>query len=734
MLDASWGSALFGYLERLPAEGPERFLFDALWQTTLVASVGLVVARLVASRPALRATVLLTSAALCVVVPLASLTVRGGGWGLLAAATTEAPAANVSPSQTSNMLMTEEAAPAVGDRAAVPAEEAPVPIVDLPPFESPQDAASDADPRQEVTDAASAFPELDPSIDATSPLATATGDARGESTLFTAVRWPRVLLGAWLLASLVVGWRLARSGWRLRQLLAAGMPCEQVDILAAVERARMALAIERDVAVVWSDAVSTPATTGWIGGCLLLPLGCATRGDWFGIAAHELAHLKRCDGSSALWLELISLALPWQPLVWLLKRDWRQAADEACDQWAVVAGEDPVELAATLASWITTRRQPLALAMADSPRATRRRIARLLSGRAFTAPTLGRASGLALLLGAALTCGALALAQAPGGESVREQPAESVAADTTEVAPESATGPAAERPAASQQAFVSGDFPLAPGDELKITWHQDPAAAVSPRKADSRGALRRIQPGDFVRINVAGVLPEHPIANELRVSEEGWITLGAIYGRAQVAGLTIDEATTSTKDLLQKSVRAPSVTLEFAAPLQPPTLPKLATIDRLGSVALGGIGRLSLGNLHAAEAERIIATAVRESTGFNMRCTIEVKYRDRFYYLIAKSGSNPFQVERVRLEGGERVIDALSSGGTEGNTKVSLYDGTTVMISRPVGGKMGKDEVLKVDWEAILLGTDSETNYELRPGDKVVVNLDAAAAPPQSAR
>ena len=130
MLDALSGSALFGYLERLPAEGPERFLFDALWQTTLVASVGLIVARLMASRPALRGTVLLTSAALCVVAPLASLTVRVGGWGLLAVATVGAPSANVSPSQTSNRLMTEEAAPAVGDRAAVPAEEAPVPPSD----------------------------------------------------------------------------------------------------------------------------------------------------------------------------------------------------------------------------------------------------------------------------------------------------------------------------------------------------------------------------------------------------------------------------------------------------------------------------------------------------------------------------------------------------------------------------------------------------------------------------
>ena len=699
MLDASWGSALFGYLERLPAEGPERFLFDALWQTTLIAGVGLVVARLMASRPALRGTVLLTSAALCVVAPLASLTVRAGGWGLLAVATVGAPS-----------------------------EAASMPVAEPAARESPGNPSPDLAPNPEKGDAAP-LPPLDPAIAAASPLASDRVAMQSESSWLSPFTWPRVLSGAWLLASLVVGWRLARSGWRLRQLLAAGMPCEQADILAAVERARMALAIERDVAVFWSDAISTPATTGWFGGCLLLPLGCATRGDWFGIAAHELAHLKRRDGSSALVLELVSVALPWQPLVWLLKRDWRQAADEACDAWAVAAGEDPVELAATLASWIPTRRQPLALAMADSPRATRRRIARLLSGRALAAPTLGRASGLALMLGAALTCGALALAQTPRGESVREQDGEPVAHVAIDSAPEtaseSATPPATEKPATGQRPLIGGDFPLAPGDELQITWQTSPISASTPR---------RVQPGDMMLIDVEGVLPEQPIERDLRVSEEGRITLGAIYGKVEIGGLTIDEATSAIQKHLQAIIREPSVSIEFAAPVKQPTLPSVVTIDGNGLVRLGSAGRVGVADMSVAHAEETITAMVRARTGLDARCSIEVKYRDRFYYLIAKSGSNPFQIERVRLEGGERVIDALSTSGSDATTKISLSTGTTVHISRAAGGNKNKDEVLKVDWEAILLGTDSETNYELRPGDKVVVNLDAAAAPPHAAR
>jgi protein involved in polysaccharide export with SLBB domain len=707
MLDTLWGGALLGYLERLPAGGPERFLLDALWQTTLIAGMGLIVARLVASRPALRATALLTTATLCIVAPLASLAVRGGGWGMLTATatTTAAKTPLLETPRASSVPTTEEAASAVWgtseniDHATLPEPE----------------------------------PLLETSIAATLPNITATREPRRWSSLAASVNWPALLGGAWLLASLVVAWRLMRSGWRLRKILKAGIRCEQVDILSAVDRAKDALRIEREVRVVWSDAVSTPATTGWFGGCLLLPLGCATRSDWFGIAAHELAHLKRRDGSSALWLELVSVMLPWQPLAWLLKRHWRQAADEACDQWAVVAGEDPVELAATLASWIPTRRQPLAMAMADSPRATRRRIARLLSGRKFASPTLSRASGLALVLGAALSCGALALAQSPPGAAVREQapvPVESVtreaapevsSADALDISPVATTEAMPDEPATDQQPPVFGDFPLAPGDELTLTWQHGSRAANSPR---------RIQPGDVLLVDVEGALPEHPVPEELRVSEEGRITLGAIYGKVSVAEHTIDEATSLIVKHLQEIIREPSVSIEFASPVKEPTLPKMVIIDRNGNVRLGNGGQVGVAGMNVAMAEQAITATARQTVGLDVRCTIQVKYRDRFYYLIAKSSNSPFEIERVRLEGGERVIDALSSADGGGNAKVSLYAGAVVTISRPAGGNKNKDEVLKVDWEAILLGTDSETNYELRPGDKVVVNLDAAATPP----
>ncbi len=57
-----------------------------------------------------------------------------------------------------------------------------------------------------------------------------------------------------------------------------------------------------------------------------------------------------------------------------------------------------------------------------------------------------------------------------------------------------------------------------------------------------------------------------------------------------------------------------------------------------------------------------------------------------------------------------------------------------VAISRPARGKGGKDELLAVEWEAILLGTDSETNYLLRPDDKVVVTFDSGKQAPDSVK
>ena len=86
-------------------------------------------------------------------------------------------------------------------------------------------------------------------------------------------------------------------------------------------------------------------------------------------------------------MELLVAVLPWQPLAWLLRREFRAACEQACDDWSVAAGADPVELASLFADFIPQSRPALVLGMSETASATRSRILRLLAMQSSPQPS-----------------------------------------------------------------------------------------------------------------------------------------------------------------------------------------------------------------------------------------------------------------------------------------------------------------------------------------------------------
>lgn len=89
---------------------------------------------------------------------------------------------------------------------------------------------------------------------------------------------------------------------------------------------------------------------------------------------------------------------------------------------------------------------------------------------------------------------------------------------------------------------------------------KDPAArpAVAPEKPPEADALRlkppaRIQPGDFLVVEVLEALPGRPITGERLVRPDGTISLG-FYGDIPVAGLTRHEVKVKVIEHLRKSL------------------------------------------------------------------------------------------------------------------------------------------------------------------------------------
>ncbi|MEO2014129.1 MAG: M56 family metallopeptidase [Fuerstiella sp.] len=124
------------------------------------------------------------------------------------------------------------------------------------------------------------------------------------------------------------------------------------------------------------------------------PLGRRRSQDhWVSVFAHELAHVQRRDGWSRLIIELVTIVMPWQPVIWWLRRGYMQSSEEACDDWAVFSGPDPVDYASSLAEWIPRSQPALALEIGGWSTVVRRRMERLLEDRSLAQPSLGPDDG-----------------------------------------------------------------------------------------------------------------------------------------------------------------------------------------------------------------------------------------------------------------------------------------------------------------------------------------------------
>ena len=124
-----------------------------------------------------------------------------------------------------------------------------------------------------------------------------------------------VLLGAWLVLSLLLCVRLLRGAWMLRTLTAQ-VPVTRVD----------------GESVLLTDGFG-PATVGWRTPRIVLPawvrdLDAPLRAL---VLAHERAHRDAHD-PRFVWLATLAVALvPWNPSVWWMARRLRLAVERDCD-------------------------------------------------------------------------------------------------------------------------------------------------------------------------------------------------------------------------------------------------------------------------------------------------------------------------------------------------------------------------------------------------------------------
>jgi RNA polymerase sigma factor (sigma-70 family) len=217
-----------------------------------------------------------------------------------------------------------------------------------------------------------------------------------------------------------------------------------------------------------------------------------------------------------------------------------------------------------------------------------------------------------------------------------------------------------------------------------------PKPAPGPTAASDRAALAYvIEPPDLLLVEVLEALPGRPIGGERLVRPDGSISLG-FYGDVQVRGLTVSQA----KDEIVRHLR------------------KYLADETLGLVAT---------NPETGESDRNRKIEPKDTD----RVFVDVTaYNSKHIYVVgevASPGSFPFT-------GSDRVLDVLFYAGgllpSADRGKIRLIRGSPKVSP--------EEQVLPIDYEEMTMGTDSSTNYEVRPGDRIVVYRDSKSSSPPS--
>ena len=142
------------------------------------------------------------------------------------------------------------------------------------------------------------------------------------------------------------------------------------------------------------------------------------------------------------------------------------------------------------------------------------------------------------------------------------------------------------------------------------------------------------------------------------------------------------------------------------------------TVQADGLVDLGFAGDVYLSGLTLEQAEQKVAEHLEPlATQKKVKGPLEVSVRlvngsqSKFYYVMGAVTTQG----RFPIVGNELVLDAVLQAGLRTNsTPQKAY------LVRPHPPN-GQDQVLKIDWDGITKRGDTMTNYQILPGDRLIV-------------
>lgn len=228
----------------------------------------------------------------------------------------------------------------------------------------------------------------------------------------------------------------------------------------------------------------------------------------------------------------------------------------------------------------------------------------------------------------------------------------------------------------------------------------------------------RIEPLDILYVNVAGTSLEQPIDGVYAVEPGGSLDLGPAYGKVKVAGLSLDEASTAVDRHLRRTLKNPqvSVTLSQSSGQQQIIGEHLVGPD--GKINLGTYGTIYVTGMTIPEATEAIVKHLSQFLDDPVISVSVAAYNSKVFYVVTEGGGQGDNIVRFPIQGNERVLDALTQ--VNGRSRLSSK---SIWIARPAPGQKC-DQILPVNYDEIVRGADTSTNYQIMPGDRILLAED----------
>jgi len=226
----------------------------------------------------------------------------------------------------------------------------------------------------------------------------------------------------------------------------------------------------------------------------------------------------------------------------------------------------------------------------------------------------------------------------------------------------------------------------------------------------------RAETYDVLQIQVIGTLLDQPIDGFFMVEAEGVVNLGAAYGKVRVAGMTIEQITQRVTEHLSQILRNPEVSVQLsrATGMQPIEGVYLVAPD--GTVNLRQYGVVHVAGRTVTEIQELLTRHLSQFLDAPDVAVDVSAYNSKVYYVVTQGAGMGDNIVRLPITGNDTVLDAVSQVGG-----LSQVSSKKIWIARPAPGNVGCEQILPVEWDAVVQGGATATNYQIMPGDRLFV-------------